>query len=148
MRWEKIDKDQVLWAVGEALREYKEGAFLTVEVKRWKPLKTRPELGIFFLGLHYYAMHAGYKTSDLYMLRKAIEQQYSFRRMVEGILVPIPLSEANRFEEFERFLDGLFDMAANHNPSVDMRDFVLQWEQIRKERANDTCRNVAGGNPQ
>jgi hypothetical protein len=28
-------------------------------------------------------------------------------------------------------------MAANHNPSVDMRDFVLQWEQIRKERANE-----------
>ena len=114
---------------------------LTLDIAEWKPAKTQKQLGLFFVCLDYYCEQAGYYTeSEKYWLRKGIEQTYSLKKgtgvLVDGIeqRVGIPLSECNRWDQFEAFYNGIFHMAENHVPVIDMSEFVNQYKQLKEEQ--------------
>lgn len=138
MRIESIERSEAARWVASVLVRYKSlKQKLTIEIKEYRPSKTKKQLGLFFLALDYFAKKAGYKESDMYNLRKAIEQEYSFREAIEGILVPIPLSKCNRWEQFEQFYEGLFDLAANHTPAIDMSEFIEEYEEYKKKQEKE-----------
>ena len=132
MKWEKIEKDIVLWTVGEALREYKDGALLTVEVKRWKPIRTLTQNGFFHLLLGYLAHEM---DMDAGLIKDGIKQKYGYRMSIFGELTPKPSHLCDRFEEMSVLIEGCFREAGEQG--LDMRDWIRRWEQIRKERANE-----------
>ena len=134
MKWEKIEKDIVLWTVGEALREYKDGALLTVEVKRWKPIRTLTQNAFF----HLLVGHLAHEMDmDAGLIKDGIKEKYGYRVSMFGRLVPKPSHLCDRFDEMSALIEGGFREAGEHNPPIDMRDWIRRWEQIRKERAND-----------
>ena len=131
MKFEKIDKDQVLWCIGEALREYKDGALLTVEVKRWKPIRTLTQNAFFHLLLGHLAHEM---DMDAGLIKDGIKEKYGFRVSMFGRLVPKPSHLCDRIEEMSALIEGCFREAGEQG--LDMRDWIRRWEQIRKERAN------------
>ena len=70
-------------------QKYSPKDLLTIEMKKWKPMKTRQQLGLFFVCLDFYCEQAGYYTPDeKYWLRKGIEQTYSLKKNT-GVFVNV-----------------------------------------------------------
>ena len=146
---EGVNRGEVYKWVVDKLSEYKNTQMLSCELKRYKPAKTQKQLGLFFVCLDFYCERAGYFTeSERFWLRKGIEQTYSYKKgtgvYVDGVeqRVGIPLSECNRWEQFEQFYDGIFMMAADHVPSIDMSGFIEQYNKLKEQmREHETSKN-------
>ena len=137
---EGVNRGEIYKWVVDRLSEYKNTQLLSGEIKQYKPAKTQKQLGLFFVCLDYYCEQAGYYTEDeKYWLRKGIEQTYSLKKgtgvYVDGIeqRVGIPLSECNRWEQFEQFYEGVFLMATDHVPAIDMGGFITQYNRLREQ---------------
>lgn len=135
MLFEKIDKDEVLWRVGEVLQGFKDGTSFTVEVKRWRPMRTLTQNAFFHLLLGHLAHEM---DMDAGLIKDGIKEKYGYRIMVFGKLVPKPSHLCDRFEEMSALIEGGFREAGEQG--IDMRDWIRRWEQIKKERANDAER--------
>jgi len=132
VRAEKLKKEEVLWTVGEALKEYKDGALLTVEVKRYVPRRTLTQ-NAFFHKLIDFLAHA--MDMDAGLVKDGIKSKYGYRVSVFGDLTPIPSHLCNKLEQMSALIEGCFHEAMEQG--IDMRDWIRQWEAVRKERGND-----------
>jgi len=133
MKFIKISPHDALLKCQGIIQKYLPHDYLTIEIKKWKPLKTQKQLGLFFLALDYLCKKKGYTENQKEQIRKRIEKIFSFREKdMFGDLIPIPLSKCNRWEQFERFYDGLFALAGELD--VDMADFIRQYEQLKREQ--------------
>jgi hypothetical protein len=95
---------------------------------------------------------------DAALIKDGIKSKYGFRVSMFGRLVPKPSHLCDKFEEMSALIEGCFREAGDQG--LDMREWILRWEQIKKERANarektsiqerrnDTERNASRGNPQ
>ena len=145
MKIPKISQTEAYFFCKATISKFSEKDYLSIEIKKYKPEKTQKQLGLFFEALDFFCRSGGYKESDKYWIRKGIEEQYSFRKKnAIGQLVPIPLSECNRWEQFEVFYNGLFNEA--YEQGIDMSDFITQYEQLRKEqrKSNEKNNNAVG----
>ena len=132
MKIPKIDQPSAMIYCKDIISKFSENDYLTIEIKKWKPMKTNKQLGLFFEALDSFCKKAGYSEDEKYWVRKGLEEQYSYRKKNSlGHSVPIPLSECNRWEQFEAFYNGLFQEAAEQG--VDMSDFVTQYDQLKAE---------------
>ena len=132
MKINKIHRPDALTYCVNIISQFSENDYLTIEIKKWKPQKTQKQLGLFFLALDYLCKEGGYTESDKEDIRKHIEREYSYREHnILNELVPIPLSKCNRWEQFERYYNGLFALAGELG--IDMSDFINQYEQLKAE---------------
>lgn len=130
--------------------ETKPGTRLCVRVKQYRPKKTNKQLGLLFLAIEHFAREAlGHCTeSDKRMIAAGLIEKYGYRKesmFEEDKLIPIPLSEINRFEQFDAIFNGLFIEAGELG--VDMKKFVEQWEEVRRQEQElvRKVQNITGG---
>ena len=141
----KKDRHETYQELGEYLKNQKDTVFFNTEIEKWKPLKTRPQLGLYFTAFDFLCHALGiFGHSARYMFRKGLEEKYHFKKATgvfkkneftgeeEKVIAPIPLSECNRIEEFQAGFDGLFIEAGESVPSVDMSKYVNEWEAIKQ----------------
>ena len=106
---------------------------LRVEIKRWKPLRTKIQNNFFHLLCSYIAkkldMHG---EAGLNLVKKGIEEKYGMQVMMFGKLIPKPSHLCNRFEEMNALIEGCFLEAGE--AGIDMTDFIKQWEEIKRKR--------------
>jgi len=143
MKIPKISQPEAYFFCKTTISKFSEKDYLSIEIKKWKPMKTTKQLGLFFEALDYFCKKAGYSEDEKYWVRKGLEEQYSYRKKNSlGHSVPIPLSECNRWEQFEAFYNGLFQEAAEQG--VDMSDFVSQYDQLKTEqrKANGSIQKI------
>ena len=145
MKIVKENRHEAYRKLGEYLKNKKDNEYFNVEIKKWKPLKTQPQLGLYFIAFDFLCTELGISgQSARYMFRKGLEEKYHYKKPTgvfkkneftdeeEEIIAPIPLSECNRLEEFQAGFDGLFIEAGDSVPSVDMSEFIEQWEEIKQ----------------
>ena len=143
----KKDRHETYRELGEYLKNRKDNEFFNTEIKKWKPLKTQRELGLFFEGIEYLLLNNpeyGYVTENLKeLIYRGIVEKYSLREPAGFIitdeygnekepLVPIPLRKINRTEDFEAVLNGLINEM--HEKGVDPTEFIDKWESLRRAR--------------
>lgn len=148
---EQSYRKEVYQWVKERLREYKDTQLLNCEIKKYKPLKTKRELGVFFEGVEYFLLNNpeyGYVTENLKeMTYRGIVETYSMRERAGFTiidkygneiepLIPIPLSKINRFDQFEAVFNGLFlEMGEK---GIDTKPFIDKWETIKNARLKES----------
>ena len=124
------------------ISQYSIKDLLTIEVKKYKPLKTQSQLGLYFKAFEFLCIKLNLtdKVSQT-MFRKGLEERFHLRKgtgvFKDGIEIraPIPLSACDRFEQFNAAFEGLFIGASDNH--VDMTPFILKWEQYKKEKTLD-----------
>ena len=84
-----------------ALDKHKEGALLSIDIKKYVAKRTKKQLGIFFLAWDYYCTKMGYLDDDeRYNLRKGFEARYALRQesgMYDDVPVePVVITSAKR----------------------------------------------------
>ena len=139
----KENRDRIYIQIVKYLKNQKDNEFFNIEIKKWKPLKTQSQLGLYFVAFDYLCKRLGiFEKRECTMFRKGLEEKYHLRKRTgvykinkyteqeEEIISPIPLSECNRLDEFQAAFEGLF-AAANDNQE-DMSEFIIQWEEIKQ----------------
>ena len=135
MKADKIKKEEVLTWVREVLREYKDGASLAVEVKRYVARRTLTQNAFFHLLVGYIAHELG---MDAALVKEGIKQKYGHCMVVFGRLVPIPSRLCDKLDQMSALIEGCFREAGDQG--LDMREWIRRWKQIRKERGNEILR--------
>jgi hypothetical protein len=124
-----------------------------VTISLWKPKKTNKQLGILFRAVEYFI-----KARDGFVTNHVDEDEK--RLLVQGLieaygnkkpsgwkvkneygeevdqLVEIPLSQINRFEDFDVIFNGLFFVEAP-SQGVDMGGFVKEWQEYKKREKEE-----------
>jgi hypothetical protein len=144
---ENVTREQAWAAVKEDLRSRRPGERLTVEIKRWKPLKTQSELGLLFTGIEFYLKNNpeyGYVTPEMKdLIYQGLVEKYGFRKKTGFTVtdefgneheqtVAIRLSKVNRYEQFDVIYNGLINEMWEHG--VDATEYIMRVEQYRRER--------------
>ena len=123
-----------------ALDKHKEGALLSIDIKKHVNRRTKKQLGIFWLAWDYYCKKMGYfedyERGNLYL---GFKERFALKRESgmyddkgDPIRVPIGLSEANCTDHFEALFKGLFTLMENDN--VDYTEFLADWEAWKHEQ--------------
>ena len=157
---EAVNRSELYKWVVDRLSEYKDTQLLSSEIKKYVPKKTRKQLGLLFEAIEYFIQaRDGFVSlyvneTDKKLVYQGIVEKYGYKQPTgftvkngygEEVrqLVPIPLSEVNRLEQFEVIFEGLFIEARSQG--IDMSGFVNQWEQIKqKEREKNESQTIKG----
>ena len=145
---EEATKVEVINWVSEVIGSIKGNPHLNVTISLWKPKKTNKQLGILFRATEYFI-----KARDGFVTNHIDEDEK--RLLVQGLieaygnkkpsgwkvkneygeevdqLVEIPLSQINRYEDFDVIFNGLFFVEAP-SQGVDMGGFVKEWQEFKK----------------
>jgi len=120
------------------MKQYKPDDQLTIEVKKYKPVRTLTQNAFFHKTVGYLAFKLGMDAVDV---KEGIKSMYGYKmRVYGGDLIPKPSSQCNKFEEMSALIEGCFREAGEQ--SIDMRDYVLQWERFKKERKKTLDKNA------
>ena len=125
------------------LAKHKPTTLLEIDIQQYKPKRTKKQLGIFWKAFDFYAKRLGINgTQDRHFLYEGFKNRFALLKdsgMVDGegnpILVPIGLSEANRFEQFEALFRGLWEIMGEEG--IDYTPFLRDWENYKQE--NEQC---------
>lgn len=122
------------------MSQYKPTSLLTIEVKKYKPLRTLTQNAFFHKTVGYLAFKLG---MDAAIVKEGIKQAYGYKVKVFGeYLVPKPSHLCNKFEEMNALFEGCFAEAGAQG--IDMRDYILKWERYKKERMNEKNKGLVG----
>ena len=122
-----VHADDLLYI--EKLRQYKEKDLLSVEVKKWKPIRTLTQNKFFHLLCQYLASEL---KMDMALVKEGIKERYGVRVKVFDKLVPKPSHLCNKFEEMSQLIEGVFIEAGEQG--IDMTDWIKQWMEIKERR--------------
>jgi hypothetical protein len=150
---EDATKIEVLFWVPRVLDSIKGNPHLNVTISLWKPKKTNKQLGILFRAAEYFikAQHGFFvntvEEGEKRLLVQGLIDRYGNKKP-SGLkvknkygeevdqLVEIPLSQINRFEDFDVIFNGLFFVEAP-SQGVDMGPFVKEWENYKKREKEE-----------
>ena len=126
------------------LAKHKPTTLLEIDIQQYKPKRTKHQLGIFWLAWDFYCKNMGITgEQEKDYLYKGFKERFALKKdsgMVdrEGnkILIPIGLSEANRFEQFEALFQGLWEIMAEEG--IDYTPFLRDWENYKQEHEKCT----------
>jgi len=144
----KVDRHLAWKRVHDYFKLQKNDVYFNIEIKRWRALKTNKELGLFFTAIEHFILSRDefmtHHVNELekVMLERGIVEKYGERKKTGLIIIDgygneieqemaIPLSECNRFEQFNKVFTGLFEEAKEQG--VDMKGFFEQWEEYKKQ---------------
>lgn len=103
---------------------------LTIEVKKYKPLRTLSQNAFFHKTVGYLAFKLG---MDADFVKEGIKDLYGYRMKVyQGSLIPKPSHLCNKFEEMNALIQGCFIEAGEQG--IDMHDYIHKWERYKKEK--------------
>ena len=112
------------------MSQYKPDDLLTIEVKKYKPLRTLTQNAFFHKTVGYLAWKLG---MDAGLVKDAIKRDYGYKaKDYKGKYIPKPSHLCNKFEEMSALIEGCFAEAGEQG--IDMREYVIKWEQYKKER--------------
>lgn len=144
---------EVLNWVSDVIGSIKGNPRLNVTISLWKPKKTHKQLGILFRATEYFIKaRDGFVTNHVdegekrFLVQGLIEKygnkkpsgwkvKNEYGEEVEQ-LVEIPLSQINRFEDFDVIFNGLFFVEAP-SQGVDMAGFVNEWSEYKKREKEE-----------
>jgi hypothetical protein len=153
-RIEQATKEQVIEWLGDLFASRFAGHHhLNVEISVWRPKKTNSQLGLLFRAAEYFI-----KARDGFVTNHVDEKEKRF--LVQGLvekygnkkpsglmmkneygeeyeqLIEIPLSQINRFEDFDVIFNGLFFVEAP-SQGVDMGPFISEWNEYKKREKEE-----------
>lgn len=155
----KVNRHDAYEQVREYLKPWqKDDVYFNIEIKRWRALKTKKELGLLFKAIEHLIrgmnsdMTHYISSEEKLFVERGLVEKYGERRKTGLIVidgygneveqeVPIPLSECNRFEQFNKVFVGCIQEAATQTPAVDMTGFFEQWEAVKKEEQKREAKN-------
>ncbi len=113
------------------IEQYESKDLLTIEVKKYKPVRTLTQNAFFHKTVAYLAFKMG---MDADFVKEGIKVLYGYKMRAYGDagLVPKPSHLCNKFEEMSALIEGCFQEAGEQG--IDMRDYILRWEQFKKEK--------------
>lgn len=118
--------------MGEELKSYKDSSSLTVEIKRYVPLRTLTQNAFFHKLIDFLAHEL---DMDAGLVKDGIKSKYGYKVDVFHNLAPKPSHLCNKLEEMSALIEGCFHEAMEQN--IDMREWIARWEQVKKERGNE-----------
>lgn len=120
------------------MSQYKDKDLLTIEVKKYKPLRTLTQNAFFHKTVGYLAFKLG---MDAGLVKEGVKDIYGYKiKGIRGNLVPKPSHLCSKFEEMQALIEGVFLEAGVQG--VDMRDYIHKWEQYKKERNKTLDKNT------
>ncbi len=112
------------------MSQYNDKDLLTIEVKKYKPLRTLSQNAFFHKTVAYLAFKLG---MDAEFVKEGIKDLYGYRMKVyQGSLIPKPSHLCNKFEEMNALIEGCFREAGEQQ--IDMRDYIQKWEEFKKDK--------------
>jgi len=150
---EEATKIEVINWVSDVIGSIKGNPHLNVTISLWKPKKTNKQLGILFRAATYFikAQHGFFvntvEEGEKRLLVQGLVDRYGNKKP-SGLmmrneygeeveqLVEIPLSQINRFEDFDVILNGLFYVEAP-GQGVDMAGFINEWNDYKKREKEE-----------
>lgn len=111
------------------MNQYDEYVDLTIEVKKYKPVRTLSQNAFFHKTVAYLAHEL---HMDAGLVKDGIKFLYGYQMMgLRNKLVPIPSHLCNSHEEMSVLIEGCFIEAGEQG--IDMRDYINEWEQYKKK---------------
>ena len=112
------------------MTQYGKNDLLAIDVKKYRAIRTGAQNRFF----HSVVGYVAFKLSmDATLVKEGVKEMYGYKvKALRGKLVPKPSHLCNKFEEMSALIEGCFIEAGAQG--VDMRPYVLRWEQFKKER--------------